>query len=181
MKRILLGAMTAVAVSASALALTAAAAPGDQPAGTAGAERMLRWTADHEALLDARLAGMKAGLKLTADQEKLWGPFETAVRDASKARMDDMRQMMQNRESGERMSPLDRLEAMAGRMAQGAAELKTIAEAAKPLYASLDDTQKRNFALLGREMLMQGGGHPMAMMGMGRHHGDGERDPDDRE
>ena len=32
-------------------------------------------------MLDARLAGLKAGLRLTPDQEKLWGPFEAAVRD----------------------------------------------------------------------------------------------------
>ena len=69
--------------------------------------------------------------------------------------MDDMREMMQNRE---RMSPVERLDAMAGRMARRAAELKTIAGAAKPFYASLNDPQKRNFQVLGREMLMTGGG-----------------------
>ena len=51
---------------------------------------MQRSAAADEALLDARLAGMKAGLKLTPDQEKLWGPFEAAVRDASKAHMEAM-------------------------------------------------------------------------------------------
>ena len=55
----------------------------------AGMERMQHWAADHEALLDANLAGMKAGLKLTPDQEKLWGPFETVVRDAAKTRMEN--------------------------------------------------------------------------------------------
>ncbi len=41
-------------------------------------ERMQRWAADREAVLEAKLTGMKAGLKLTADQEKLWGRFEAA-------------------------------------------------------------------------------------------------------
>jgi hypothetical protein len=57
------------------------------------------------------------------------------------------------------MSPIDHLDVMAGHMARRAAELKKIAEAAKPFYASMDDTQKRNFGLLGREMLMAGIGY----------------------
>jgi hypothetical protein len=151
-KRILLGALTAVAVSVSAFVLSTAFAAGDQPA---DAERMQHWAADHQAMVDARLGGMKEALKLTADQNPLWEVFESAVRNGDNARMDGMREMMQN---GERMSPADRLDVMAGQMARRAAELKKIAEAAKPFYASLDDTQKRNFGLLGREMLMAGMG-----------------------
>jgi hypothetical protein len=32
-------------------------------------ERMQHWADDHEAMLDAKLAGLKAGLRLTSDQE----------------------------------------------------------------------------------------------------------------
>ena len=64
-------------VSAPAFAL---AAEGDQQ--SSRGERMQQWAADRETMLDAKLAGMKAGLGLTADQEKLWGPFESAVKDA---------------------------------------------------------------------------------------------------
>lgn len=155
MKRILLAALTAVALSVSSLALTAAVAADDQSAEAAGAERMQHWAADHEAMMDARLGGMKEALKLTASQYPLWEAFENAVHNADKTRMDDMREMMQNRE---RMSPVERLDAMADRMARRATELKTIAGAAKPFYASLDDKQKRNFRALGREMLTAGGG-----------------------
>jgi len=155
MKRILLGALTAVALSVSAFVPTAAVPAGDQPAGAAGAERMQHWAADHQAMMDARLGGMKEALKLTDKQYPLWEIFETAVRNGDKVRMDDMREMMQNREH---MSPADRLDVMAGHMARRAAELKKIAEAAKPFYASMDDTQKRNFGLLSREMLMAGMG-----------------------
>jgi hypothetical protein len=154
-KRILLGALTAVSLSVSSFALTTAVAAGDQSAEAARAERMQHWAADHQAMMDARLGGMKEALKPTANQYPRWEVFESAVRNADKARMDDMREMMQNRE---RMSPVDRLDAMAGRMARRATELKKIAEAAKPFYGSLDDTQKRNFGMLGREMLMAGGG-----------------------
>jgi hypothetical protein len=154
-------------------------------------ERMQHWAADREAVLDAKLAGMKAGLKLTPDQEKLWPPFEAAVRDAAKMRMDAMQQMMGRMEKmrhmeggdnksdtigegGERLSPVDRLEMMADRMSEGSAAIKKVADAAKPLYAGLDDTQKHLFGLLGRELMMRGHG-PMMMhsMMMHGHHPEG--------
>src|ERR1700710_786748 len=43
---------------------------------------------DRAAFADARIAAVKAGLKLNADQEKLWPPVESAVRDFAKLRMD---------------------------------------------------------------------------------------------
>jgi hypothetical protein len=150
-KRILLGALTAVALTAFSFALTAAVAAGDQPAEAIRAEHMKHWAADHQATMDARFGGMKEALKPTAQQYPFWEAFENAVRNADKARVDDTREMMENRE---RMSPVERLDAMAGLKARRAAELKTIAEAAKPFYSSLDDAQKRKFVLLSHEMLM---------------------------
>src|SRR5260370_30727009 len=55
-----------------------------------------RWFHDHvrispedrAALTDARIAAVKAGLKLTPEQEKLWPPVEAAVRDLAKLRID---------------------------------------------------------------------------------------------
>jgi len=162
MKRILLGTLAAAAVSLSPFTLISAAAQSDQQ--PSREERMQHWAADHEAMMDARLGGMKEALKPTASQYPLWEAFENAVRNADKARMDDMREMMQNRE---RMSPVERLDAMAGRMARRAAELKTIAGAAKPFYASLDDKQKRNFELLGRGgmMMSERGPRPQSVEG----------------
>ena len=170
MKRTVLGALAALAVSTSAFAL-AAAAEGDKPS---LADRMQNWAADRETMLDAKLTGMKAGLQLTPDQEKLWGAFESAVKEAAKARMDEMQQMMEMREQGEHMSPIDRLEAWADRLSQGAADLKKVAAAARPLYASLDDSQKHKFAMLGR-MLMPEQARFVADM-LRRH--DGQRDHD---
>src|SRR6516164_9592452 len=80
------------ALSLCAWGVSAQAAPGDSM-GPPGMERMQRWAADHAAMLDAGFAGLKAGLKLTPDQEKLWPPFEAAVRDATKSRMDQMKEM----------------------------------------------------------------------------------------
>lgn len=158
----------AAALLVSAYIVSARADPMDQRSGPVGMERMQQWAADHQALLDAKLAGLKAGLKLTYDQEKLWGPFEAAVRDAAKMRMEHMRAMMgrmRGMEDGER-SPVDHIEMMAAHMTEGASALTKIADTAKPFYASLDESQKRVFGWLGREMLMMGHGHhEMGMMG----------------
>jgi LTXXQ motif family protein len=151
MKRMLVSALTAVGLAISGIGLNAAFAAGDQPTQAARMERMQHWMADRETIMDARLGGMKAALKLTPDQNPLWEAFENAVRGASKARMDDMRQMMEN---GGHMSPVERMDAMAGHMARRAEDLKKIAQAAKPLYGSLDDTQKHTFGLLSGEMMM---------------------------
>jgi gas vesicle protein len=171
MKRILLGTLAAAAVSA--FALTAAPAQSDQPSKPTMAERMQHWAADRGTLLDAKLAGIKAALGLTADQEKLWSPFESAVKDASKARMDAMQKMMQTRDQDQHMSPVDHLQAIADRLSQGAADVKKIADTAKPLYDGLDASQKEKFAMLGRDMLMPERAR-LAMEWM--HHHWGERE-----
>jgi LTXXQ motif family protein len=155
MKRMLIGALAAVALSVSPFALRAAVAAGDQAAEAASSERSQDWAADHRAMMDARLGGMKEALRPTANQYPLWEVFENAVRNADNARMDDMREMTQTRE---RVSPVERLDAMAGRVGRRAAEVRSFAAAAKPFYDSLDGTQKRNFAMLGREMLTAGDG-----------------------
>jgi zinc resistance-associated protein len=180
MKRSLIVPLTALA--ACGLGWAAFAAPAESTAQPSPMERMQRWTQDHAALLDAKLAGLKAGLKLTPDQEKLWGPFESSVRESAQMRQDRMKARMQrqdeNRDDAARMSPIDRLDQMADRLAEGGASLKKIADSAKPLYASLDDGQKHVFGFLSHELMMMG--HPrFGMMGprsawMGPHpHGPG--------
>ena len=160
-----------MALVLSTSAMSAKADSMDQRSGPMGTERMQRWAADHQALLDAKLAGLKAGLKLTSDQEKLWEPFEAAVRDASKMRMEHMRAMMDRMrgamgEVAERPSPVDHIEMMATHMSEAASALTKIADAAKPFYSSPDESQKRIFGWLGRELLMMGQGHPgMGMIG----------------
>jgi hypothetical protein len=172
MRRTLVVALAAVFVSAPGFAL---AAEGDQQ--SSRTERIQQWAADRETVLDAKLAGIKAGLALTADQEKLWGPFQSAVEDAAKSRTDAMRQMMQTRAQGEQMSPVDHLESMANRLSQGATDVKKIADAAKPLYDSLDESQKHKFGTLGRMLMPERSRFAMDMM----HHHVGERDRDGAE
>ncbi|CAN5428166.1 hypothetical protein BH10PSE11_BH10PSE11_19450 [soil metagenome] len=132
-------------------------------------------TEDRAAFADAKIASVKAGLQLTPDQEKLWPPVETAVRDFAKQRIalanaraserDARRAERDQKGSQDRgpgasadqpKDPVAGLRDRADRMAQTAAGLKKIADAADPLYKSLDDSQKRRLTMLTR---------------MGGHHG----------
>ena len=121
--------------------------------------RMMHMTPeDRAAFLDARLAAVKAGLKLTPDQEKLWPPVETAVRDNMKA-MTDLRDQMKAADKPTDM--MDGLTRMADATSARADGLHKLADAAKPLYASLDDAQKGRLPVLlhGAGRGEGGGGH----------------------
>jgi hypothetical protein len=102
---------------------------------------------DRGALADARIAALKAGLKLTPDQEKNWPALEQALQDRAKARSD----RRAARAQADRPSdPVERLRMRAERMSERGASLKQLADAAAPLYQSLDEGQKRRFAMLAR-------------------------------
>ncbi len=144
--RKLAAATAAAALSASVLTITAAAQSDQQPT---HAELVQRWA---DAALDAQLKSMKTSLRLTADQEKDWASFETAVKDGAKARL-----LALQKEQGNNLSPMDRLTAKAERLAQSKRSLQKIVEAAKPLYASLNEAQKRTFITLGRMLVPERG------------------------
>jgi len=129
------------------------AAFADDPPAVPGGRMEMR-----AALLDAHLEGMKAGLRLTPDQQKAWAPFESAVRGAAKDRADGMRAARAQWDGSDdaRPSLIDRLHFLSDRLARRSAEVKTIADAAAPLYASLDDGQKRIFGALFRELAAAG-------------------------
>lgn len=130
---------------------------------------------DRSAYADARIAAVHAGLKLTADQEKLWPPVEAAVKEFAKLRIDRANARM-NRpqdDSSQPADPMTRLRDRADTMAATAAAMKKIAEAADPLYKTLDDGQKRRLTFLtGMGRFGDGGGWRHQRfereMGMGR-------------
>src|SRR5258707_1930368 len=169
MKKVLLARAAALAIAGSTVAY---------------AQQHRPWFHDHArlspddraALTDARIAAVKAGLKLRPDQEKLWPPVEAAVRDLAKLRIDRANARMNaERDSQDAQKPADpvaRLRDRADTMAATAAAMKRIADAADPLYKTLDDGQKRRLALLT---------HMGDRSGRGWHHGFGpgmDRDGD---
>lgn len=113
---------------------------------------------DRAAFLDARIAGVKAGLKLTAEQEKLWGPVETTARELGKkwgdrfaARREEWqkrREAMQDGKEPPAVDHVDRLRKRADALAERSTDLKRFADAAQPLYATLDEGQKRRLQML---------------------------------
>jgi hypothetical protein len=108
---------------------------------------------DRAAYADARIAAVHAGLKLTADQEKLWPPVEAAVKEFAKLRIDRANARMnasRDDSSQKPDDPVTRLRERADSMAASAAAMKKIADAADPLYKTLDDGQKRRLAVLTR-------------------------------
>lgn len=128
---------------------------------------------DISAFTDARIAGLKAGLKLTPDQEKNWPAVETALRDLAKQRAEraqaraDMRAAGPkddakagdaksgeakpgDMKAGEQRNPIERLRQRADRMTETGTALKKLADAAAPLYQSLNEGQKHRFMMLAR-------------------------------
>jgi len=150
--RMLAVATAAAALSASGFTITAAAQSDQQPAAAAPpthAEQVQHWA---EVGIETQLKGLKTSLRLTADQEKDWAPFESAVKDAEKARV-----LALQKEQASNLSPMDRNVAKAERLEQSHADLEKIVEAAKPLYASLNDAQKHKFIALGRMLVPERG------------------------
>ncbi len=140
-KTVLAGA-TALAIGGTALAYA-------HPSEGRG-DRAQRWrpsAQDITAFGDARIAALKAGLELNADQEKHWPAVESAMRDLAKQRAD---RFAARRETKTPDSPIERLGRRAEAMQSRGAALKKLADAAGPLYTSLDDAQKHRFMVLAR-------------------------------
>ena len=147
-----------------ALMLAGAGAALAQSAPSRDGARARISTEDVAAFTDARIAGLKAGLKLTAEQEKNWPAVETALRDLAKERAMRMNARAERRTGRDQAAAPDAITRMrqgADAMSARAAGLKKLADASEPLYKSLDDGQKHRFGALIR---MGGRG------GMERHH-----------
>lgn len=130
--------------------------PGDQDGGP---RRAPFSQADFDALTDARIAAIQAGLKLNPEQQKLWGPVEQALRANSTERA---KRMEERRAAGDRNQPrpdlMQRLDRRAEAATQNAQQLTALSTAMKPFWASLDENQKRLLPVLMRPSGMGGRG-----------------------
>ena len=75
---------------------------------------------DYNRLVDARVASIKAGLKLSPDQERLWDPVETAIRTSASERYTRMQEFRENRDQRRSMDFMQRLERRSTAMTAGA-------------------------------------------------------------
>ena len=149
-KTVLAGAAAVTILGSSAL--YAQDRTGPVPSG-ADTPRWQPTAEDISAFTDARVAALKAGLKLTPAQEKNWPAFEQAYRDLAKARTDQMRAFREQRQSSQAGADyLSRLQRRADALIARGNALKSFGAAAAPFYQSLDESQKHRFAALSRVM-----------------------------
>jgi len=133
--------------------------------------------ADAAAFTNARIAALKAGLELSPAQEKLWPAFEATLRDIAKARAARAAEWREkSKEAHENRDMLEMLRTGGKALAARGAELEKLADAAKPLYDSLDEAQKRRFGVLLHMMRQPFGPRHM---GPGSHMGSGPQHEDD--
>jgi zinc resistance-associated protein len=136
-----------IAAAAAFMIAAGAVAVAQQPpaAGPDGGRRPFFAAEDHAAFLDARIAALRAGLRLTSEQEKAWPAFEQAYRDLAA-----LRGQQRPEGSEEWLDPVERIKRKAEALSSHGAALKRYADALEPLYKSLDDGQKRRFGFLSR-------------------------------
>jgi len=142
MWKTVLAGSTALAIAGATLAY-AQQSPGDRDF----APHWRPSAQDIAAFGDARIAALHAGLQLTAEQDKNWPAVESALRDLAKQRSE----RFAARASADRpKDPVERLALRADVLSQRGAALKKVADAAGPLYKSLDEAQKHRFTVLAR-------------------------------
>jgi hypothetical protein len=160
-----------VVAGIAALTLSGASPVFAQQSKQADTQRWRPSAEDTAAMVDARVAALRTGLKLTAEQEKHWPAVEAAIRELAKQRTDRMAARRAARSADgdkPRVRPdaIERMRRGADAMNSRATALKQLADAAAPLYQTLDEGQKHRFAMLlrmGRPM-----GRPDGMHRRGR-------------
>jgi len=96
---------------------------------------------------EVRTAKMKVDLNLTADQEKNWSGFASAMQDMSKKQADRRIAMRDARaQQHGNFDALDEMRKNADSQIERSNDRKKLADAAQPLYASLNEQQKSRFA-----------------------------------
>lgn len=158
MNRVAKFAIPALLVASLPVAAVMAQTKGDQPsAQPRGPSPEMR-----ASLLDGRIAMIKASLKLTPEQLKLWEPVEAKMRanfttrqqarEERRQKWTEFRGKSREERRASRPPLPDRLDRASQRLTERAAEMKDYAEALRPLYASLSEEQKAVAnVVLGRE------------------------------
>lgn len=96
---------------------------------------------------DVRTAKLKVDLNLTADQEKNWPGFASAMQDMSKKQADRRIAIRDARaEQQGKFDVLDEMRKNADAQIERSNDQKKLADAAQPLYTTLNEQQKERFA-----------------------------------
>jgi len=121
------------------------AAPGGSGAGQESTrpERRAMSQDDFNRFIDARVAGIKAGLRLSADQERLWQPVEDAIRRNATERFTRFEQRRAARDQQQSLDFMQRLERRGTLMTENAQRASAMATALRPLWDTFSEEQKR--------------------------------------
>ena len=146
MKTLATLAAAAVIVGAGtyAVAQPAPSAPDD-----AGRQRDAVTRSEIDALLDARIAAIQAGLRLNADQQRLFPPLEQAIRAISAERADRWERRDDERRD-QSLGFVERFERQSERVSRRAENLRAFSTALRPFWDSLDEQQRRLLPVLLR-------------------------------
>jgi hypothetical protein len=103
--------------------------------------------ADARAVLNARIAALKAVMDLTPEQERLWPPVEAAIRGIVRSAAQRRAERFDAASPGDFLGVLGAIAQAEEARGRG---LRRFVEAATPLVASLDSAQRRRIpAFLG--------------------------------
>jgi zinc resistance-associated protein len=132
--------------------------------------------ADRAAFLEARIAALHAGLKLSPEEERLWPAVETALRSAGKSAMDRYQKFKNEPADG---NLIDRIRRRGENAVARGQNLEAIADATAPLYATLSEEQKHRLPVLMHGLRPHFLDHHFAMMGGNRENWRGKWDEQD--
>jgi zinc resistance-associated protein len=166
-------ALTMTAIISSAIALATLSGRADPAAFPSPTQKHEFSDADRAAFLDARIAALHAGLKLSPEQEKLWPAVETALRTAGKSAMDRY-QKFKNEPADRNL--IDRIRQRGENAVARGQNIEAIADAAPPLYATLNEEQKHRLPVLMHGLGPHFFHHHFAMMGHDRENWRGHWD-----
>jgi hypothetical protein len=105
-----------------------------------------------QALMEARIAVVKAGLQLKPDQAKYWPAVENAMRARAQTQYARMTALAD--QVGRESDPITLYRESADAMAQRAADMKKLVDAWEPLSRSLAPDQKERMHLLATAGVM---------------------------
>jgi hypothetical protein len=132
-------------IAATAFVLGSSAVSAQAPRDRADGPRLPAFSReDADALLDARIAALHAGLGSRLTRNACGRPFEQAYRDLARVRVERVTSIAPPADD-----PIGSMRRRADAFAKKGAAVKSLADAAAP-WQSFDDGQKRRFGLLAR-------------------------------
>ncbi|MEJ0096233.1 MAG: Spy/CpxP family protein refolding chaperone [Methylocella sp.] len=148
--------LTKVAIGLTTLFISGSSLGYAQQAAAPAPQTQQRFSAsDWNALTAARIAVVKATLQLKPDQTQYWPAIEEAIRNRATTREQRMVALRATLGEQDEFQPIEFMRARADALGQKAESLRKLADAWQPLYATLDQDQKRRMRLLAVHVLRE--------------------------